>query len=123
MNKSAVLALLANPRNVERALLGLFLRQTEAERATSTTSERNDRGFSMKTDRWGTILGRCVKNGQHLTTRQLAVARDICSYHWRQTAEILAPRPLPVEYRGSDMSYLLRQHDRFQVFPGLTQHA
>lgn len=121
MTKSSVLALLVSAANVERALLGLYLRQTAAERATSTTTERNDRGFSMKTDRWGTILGKVVKGGQRLTSRQLVVARDICSYHWRQTGEILAPRPLPVEYRGSDMSLLLAQHDRFQPFPGLTQ--
>lgn len=122
MNKATVLALLSDPRNVERALLGLYLRQTATERATCTTSERNNRGFGWKTDKWGTILGKVVKGGQRLTVKQLAVARDICYHHWGQTAEILAPC-LPVEHRGSDMSYLLRQYDRFQVYPGLTQHA
>lgn len=132
MNKSTILAYLARASNVEAGLVGLLARQTPSERATSTTTERNDRGFSMKTDHWGTILAKVVKGGGHLTPRQLEVGRDICTTHWKQVGEILAAnaaqaakvRVIPtLVIQGRDMSYLLARYDRFQVFPGIMQHA
>lgn len=129
MNKSTVLALLANDRNVERALQGLLARQTQAEQHTSSTIESNGRGFNYRDAEFGTSLANQVNKGWRLTSRQVAAGRKLCSFYWRQVGEILTPpapkvRVIPtLVIQGRDMSYLLARYDRFQPYPGITQHA
>ncbi len=129
MTKAQVIALLAsNNRAVERALVALYHRQTVDEQRTSTTKESNGVGFNARDAEYATYLAKWVISGRHLTGRHLEAGRRIATFYARQLAEMsqtrATPRPRPamvgVLITGSDMSHLLRQHDRFQVFPGIT---
>lgn len=61
-----------------------------------------------------------------LTGTYLADAREVAAFYWQQLAAAAESRKalkVDVEHRGSDMSHLMRQFDRFQVYPGIAQHA
>jgi hypothetical protein len=129
MTKSQIISLLAsNNRAVERALVALYHRQTVDEQRTSTTKESNGVGFNARDAEYATYLAKWVISGRHLTGRHLEAGRRIATFYARQLAEMSETRATPRPQRspvgvlitGSDMSHLLRQHDRFQVFPGLT---
>ncbi len=126
MTKDQVFALLSrNERAIELALLGLLARQTPGEQITGHTSELNGRGFNRDDGPFGTSLAMWVKSGKRLTSRQRAAAVKLCTYYWRQVGTmpevvaLVAPRRWPIQmvvHRGTDISYLLRQFDRFQQF-------
>jgi hypothetical protein len=128
MNKTQIKALLmSNDRAVERAIVALYHRQTVGEQRTSSTTESNGRGFNAFHAERGTYWAKWVISGRRLTGRHLVSAREVACYYARQLAEMseapASPRRLPAQVvYGQDMSHLLRQYDRFQVFPGLTQH-
>jgi hypothetical protein len=131
MNKTQVVALLmSNPRAVELALLGLLSRQTSTEQHTSTTIESNGRGFNYRHANFGTSLAKWVKEGRRLTSRQLSAARPIVCHYWRQVRTMpevvaLVPPPAPKTYRlygEEELCVAITQWDRFQQFPGVTQH-
>ena len=126
MDKSTIQTfLMSNNRAVEAALLGLLARQTVGEQRTSSTIESNGRGFNTNHAEFGTSLAMWVKSGRRLTSRQLAAARPIVCYYWRQVAEMssvlrLFPRPPIVRHKVSgehELCALLFLLDRFQ---GLT---
>lgn len=128
MNKTQVIALLmSNDRAVEKAIVALYHRQTVDEQHTSSTVHPNGRGFNAFHAERGTYWAKWVISGRRLTGRHLVGAREMACYYARQLAELSVTRAVPrtinvkVVY-GQDMSHLLRQHDRFQVFPGITQH-
>ena len=65
------------------------------------------------------FLGQTYSSGRPLTGYHLQRGREIGTYHWAQTAALLAPPPpaaKPVHIWGTDMEYMMRQHDRFQQF-------
>lgn len=128
MTKTQIISLLAsNNRAVERALVALYHRQTVDEQRTSTTKESNGVGFNAKDAEYATYLAKWVLSGRHLTGRHLEAGRRIATFYARQLAEMSETRAVPRRPRpmvgvlitGSDMSHLLRQHDKFQVFPGV----
>lgn len=152
MNKSQVSAILArDPFAVTKAIVLLFSYQTVGERRTSTTVEDNGVGFNAAHAKNASYWARWVlrvnpttpahivadkvrhyltgdnyKSYRTLTGSYLVEARRVASHYWRQLAAAAEARrslKVDVEHRGSDMSYLLAQHDRFQRFPGLMQHA
>ena len=130
MTKAQIISLLAsNNRAVERALVALYHRQTVDEQRTSTTKESNGVGFNAKDAEYATYLARWVLSGRHLTGRHLEAGRRIATFYARQLAEMsetrcvprTKPSPVGVLITGESMTHLLRQHDKFQVFPGITQ--
>ena len=128
MTKTQIETLLRNDRNLERALLGLLARQTVGEQRTSSTVESNGRGFNANHAPFLTSVAMWVKGGRRITLRQARAARPLVAHYWRQVGEILAPPPPAprvihlVVVEGNDMSHMMRQYDRFQPFPGITQH-
>lgn len=123
MNKTQVQSLLmSNNRAVELALLGLLARQTSTEQHTSTTIESNGRGFNYRHAEFGTSLAKWVQSGRRLTSRQLTAARPMVCHYWRQVAQMsevtrLVRQPIKVTViEGTDLSYMLRQFDKFQQF-------
>jgi hypothetical protein len=122
--------LLSNDRAVERAIVVLYHCQTVDEQHTSSTQHLNGRGFNAFHAPSGTYYAKWVISGRRLTGRHLEAARRMACHYARQLAELselpASPRPQPspvgVLITGTDMAHLLRQHDKFQVFPGLTQH-
>lgn len=130
MTKTQIIAMLAsNNRAVERALVALYHRQTVDEQHTSTTKHSNGVGFNAKDAEYATYLAKWVLSGRRLTGSHLAAGRRIATYYARQLAEMSETRCVPRTHRspvgvlitGQDMSHLIRQHDKFQVFPGVTQ--
>jgi hypothetical protein len=124
MTKTEVRALLSrSERAVEAALLGLLARQTVGEQVTGHTSEANGRGFNRDDAPFGTSLAMWVKSGKCLTPRQLKAAVPLCTWYWRQVGQMaevrrFLPRP-PIKVtviQGDDLSYMLRQFDKFQQF-------
>lgn len=152
MNKSQVSAILArDPYAVTKAIVLLFSYQTVGERRTSTTVEDNGVGFNAAHAKNASYWARWVlrvgpttpahivadkvrhyltgdncRQYRTLTGSYLVEARRVAAHYWRQLAAAAEAKAKPVpaeEHRGSDMSHLLRQFDRFQVYPGITQHA
>lgn len=68
-------------RAVERAMVALWERQEEDERADGNTRHHNGRGFAHSTVRSGTYFANWVRSGRRLTGRHLAKARRIALYH------------------------------------------
>lgn len=67
VTKSSLIALLADEDKrahvIGRALVVLFKRQTEAEKATNSTRVHNNRGFNHHDAKWGTIMAKFyIKN-------------------------------------------------------------
>jgi hypothetical protein len=90
--KESVIALLAsNDRAVVRAIKGLNARQTEQERAEGTAVVSNGRGFN-KTDApfLGDIARKLPRYNDHMTDKQLYVARLKLRKYWRQLLEMIA---------------------------------
>lgn len=131
MNKTQVQSLLmSNNRAVELALLGLLSRQTSTEQHTSTTIESNGRGFNYRHAEFGTSLAKWVQSGRRLTSRQLSAARPMVCHYWRQVrtmpevVALVAPPALKTYrvYGEDELCVAITHWDRFQPFPGLTQH-
>jgi len=152
MNKSQVSAVLArDPLAVTKAIVLLFSYQTAEERGSSSTVELNGRGFSAAHAKDASYWARWVRGPtpstpshivaekvrhyltgdncrryRTLSGRFLDRAREVAAVYWRQLAEASKERAKlkpDVTIKGDDMSHMLRQFDRFQVYPGLTQHA
>jgi hypothetical protein len=148
---SAILA--RDPYAVTKAIVLLFSYQTVGERRTSTTVEDNGVGFNAvhakNASYWARwVLGVGLNTPAHivddkvrhyltgdncrqyrtLTGSYLVEARRVAAHYWRQLAAAAKAKakaklvPI-VEHRGTDMSHMLRQFDRFQVHPGITQHV
>jgi len=152
MNKTQFAALFArDPFAVTKAIVLLFSYQTVGERSTSSTVEDNGRGFSAAHAKDASYWARWVlrvhpstpshivadrvrhyltgnnhRQYRTLSGSYLVRAREVAAHYWRQldaASKERAKLKVHEEHRGSDMSDLLRQFDRFQVFPGICQHA
>jgi hypothetical protein len=75
-----------SPGAVERAMVALWEQQLESERANSTASTRNGRGFSKVTAQRGTYYANWVRSGRRLTGKHLVSAQKIAIYHAGQLA-------------------------------------
>lgn len=91
MDKIQVANLTANDQAaLEIIIIGLYRRQTKAEKARASTMEDNDMGFSKRTDKNGSRLARWLVDyndqptGRHLTGYHIQKAREIATHHWRQ---------------------------------------
>lgn len=73
-------------RLVLSGLVFLYFNQVEVEREVFQTIYKNLRGFSMPLAPEGTALAEIVRDGGKLDADQVAAARGICAYHWRQVA-------------------------------------
>jgi hypothetical protein len=62
---------------VERAILALYERQTEFEKATETTQVKNKRGFDAFDAKAGTYMAKWLLSGRHLSGRWLERARKM----------------------------------------------
>lgn len=91
--------LLENDRAVERALIVLFDRQTNAEKIECETRVHNGIGFTAADAHWGTINAKSILAGQRLTPFQLSCWRKrnvrgvpkIAKY-WRQLKDAAEQR-------------------------------
>ena len=100
LTKNEVVELiLNNDRAVERALIVLFNRQTETEKASNTTRQWNDIGFTHADARWGCRNAKQVLGGRHLYPNQLAYWRKLnkkgtpkLAKYWRQLSEAAAEK-------------------------------
>lgn len=113
-NKDSIHALLdSKPQAVVRALIAIYERQTEDEKATHATKLHNGVGFSAFDAEFCTDLAKKAKRGWTLSPKQLAVARNKMKRYWRQLAEIAnakealavqpAPKPaIPLEPNEND---------------------
>jgi hypothetical protein len=73
---------------VERAMVAIYDRQTQDEKATSDTRHTNQRGFSGAHASKGSYYARWVLGGRHLTGSHLAKARAMSMHYWRQLLEV-----------------------------------
>src|SRR5271166_4590411 len=81
---------------VERAIVALYDRQTQDEKADSHTKHTNHRGFRKNHDHTGSFFARIIlkgwkqdgnKNRTHLNPYKLAKARGIVLHYSRQLSE------------------------------------
>lgn len=72
----------------ERAVLAIYRRQTEYEKASLETRFRNSEGFNGVDARCGTIMARWILSGRHLSGEWEAKARKIMPKYAGQLLEI-----------------------------------
>lgn len=72
---------------VERAIIAIFKRQTDAERVQEVTAVHNNRGFLPYHARRGSYYAKWIMSGKHLTGDHLAKARSMAVKYTRQLAE------------------------------------
>jgi len=77
----------SNDRAVERAMIALYDRQTQDEKATSDTHHTNGRGFSGAHASKGSYYARWVLSGRKLSRHHLDNARRIALKYLRQLTE------------------------------------
>lgn len=89
--KDSVIALLRrNDKAVVAAIKNLNARQTETERAQGTAIVTNGRGFNKRDAQFlGDIARKLPRYNDHITDRQLYVARLKLAKYWRQLLEII----------------------------------
>ena len=75
-------------RFVERSILALYTLQTLDERKSIKTRHRNHLGFSVRTVKDGTYLGKWLATGKSLSGRFLNTAYAIAEIHAGQLARI-----------------------------------
>lgn len=88
-NKESIQALLdTNDRAVERALVAIYHRQTDSEKASDNTTNANGVGFSAyDAPLLSDIAKKCIY-WRGLTNGQLRLVRPKVRRYWRQLAEI-----------------------------------
>lgn len=88
LTKESIQDLLAkSDKAVERAMIVIYDRQTQDEKATSDTRHTNQRGFSGAHASKGSYYARWVLSGKHLSGSHLAKARAMSMHYWRQLIE------------------------------------
>lgn len=109
--KEDILQLLdENVNAVKRAIVALYERQMEDERASRTARARNNAGFSQSTAPAGTGLARAILAGHPLNENQLNTARSIARHHANQLARIANEQAALREKQAADAQRL--QHQR-----------
>lgn len=123
--KDSIQALLMrNNEAVERAMIVIYDRQTQDEKATSDTRHTNQRGFSGAHAKMGSYYARWVLGGRRLTGRHLDKARAMSLHYWRQLIEE-AERKASKNREGgsltmaSKVAKLDRGNPDFEGFPKL----
>ena len=98
--KESVIALLdSNNKAVVAAIKGLNARQTAAERAEGTAKVQNGRGFNKQDAPFlGDIARKLPLYNDHMTERQLYVARKKIRKYWRQLLEMIEEKGGQVEF-------------------------
>jgi hypothetical protein len=82
ITKATILrSLTTNPRAVQKALVGLYLRQTADEQSSRTTRHTNGRGFNHYHAKEGSRLARLIISGVGLTPGELSKGREIACYY------------------------------------------
>lgn len=88
-NKAKVETLLRdNDRADEHAIVAIYDRQTQDEKASSNTKHNNARGFHANHASRGSYYARWVLGGRRLTGHHLDSARKIALHYRKQLAEI-----------------------------------
>lgn len=77
-----------NDKAVERAVVAIYERQTQDEKAASVTCHDNSVGFSGCDAIRGSYWARLIKRGYHLYPDKLAKARRMVVKYRRQLVEI-----------------------------------
>jgi|GEM_PF-1209872 len=78
----------ANPKAVMRAIVTIYERQTEDEKHSHTTKNRNGVGFGAFDAEFMTSLALQIKNGRGLSDRQLVIGRNKIKRYHRQLCEV-----------------------------------
>jgi hypothetical protein len=92
-NRDSIAKLLhTSDRAVERAIVAIYDRQTQDEKATSDTKHTNHRGFRSNHASKGSYYARWVNSGRRLSGFHLENARKIALHYTRQLAEIADAR-------------------------------
>lgn len=73
---------------VERGIMVLAARQTEDELESKETKHRNKRGFSSSNAVHGTNFAQILVAGGRLDDAQMERARQICTFHAKQLADV-----------------------------------
>ena len=81
-----------NDRAVERAIVAIYDRQTQDEKASSDTKHNNARGFRANHASKGSYYARWVLGGRRLTGLHLDNARKIALHYRKQLCEIANAR-------------------------------
>lgn len=113
--------LLKSDKAVERAMVVIYDRQTQDEKATSDTRHTNQRGFSGAHASKGSYYARWILSGRHLTGSHLAKARAMSMHYWRQlieAAELKSGLPRQLKMTQARGGHLLKKSD-FLGFPRL----
>lgn len=87
---------------VMRALLALYARQTQDEKAMGYTSHANGAGFNKRDAEWLSDIARKVPIYGRLTPRQTAAVRPRMKFYWRQLVDIANANGMPVPQEVDD---------------------
>jgi hypothetical protein len=85
-------------RAVERAILAIYARQTEDEKASSATRHLNARGFNGSDASYGSYCAKWLLKGNRLTGKHLGRCRALVRKYHRQLVEVAdakAPKEAP----------------------------
>jgi hypothetical protein len=94
--------LAVNDLAVERAVVAIYARQTEAERQSESTTESNGRGFTAyDAEILSSFAYRLTRAGLHLTPKQMHIARTRMMSYSRQLAEIAEETEARLAHRKS----------------------
>lgn len=83
-----VLMLMNNDAAVDKAVLAIYNRQTESEKATQHTQDLNGMGFNGYDARTGSYYAKWILSGRNLSGKHLANARKMMIKYRRQLVEI-----------------------------------
>ena len=87
--QDAIRAMIVNSdQAVERAILAIYARQTDSEKAQGETTKLNGVGFNGAHARVGSYYARWLKSGKNLTGKHLEKGRKIALRYTRQLADI-----------------------------------
>lgn len=77
---------------VERAIVALYSRQTESEKNSETTVEKNGIGYNGFDAKFFSSLAQQIQSGRTLSQKQIAFARKGIMKYSKQLAEIANQR-------------------------------
>lgn len=78
----------SNDLAVRKAIVLIYNRQTEPERATHEASEENGVGFTKHDAATMSKLAERIERGEELTESEMAMSRNKMGKYWRQLMEI-----------------------------------
>ena len=82
-----------------RALLAIYSRQTDAEKAAQVTKEQNNIGFSGADSEILSSFAEWFKAKGFLSPKQLAITKKKLARYWRQLLEISEEKGHTVSYK------------------------